>query len=299
MKGLTEMIITTEDSLGYPSRWGRELSERLAQAMPEGVEPYRLDSLLLDDIARCEGLWLGKTTVEQPPKGVIRIRGEFLHAVTMRYLEASIHGEGSRPLDFVVNYLATEENLDPLTSAWIHLLPLDERQELTREIATSISLLLSQCPSITDGDLVSFGPVIDELSTGGVTLGADVVDLTFGDHRLGVDVNWPGAVLVRLKPGGLLHTDIDLMKIDALVHTMATGCPPQRLVTYGLTSGQTFGFDVERGWLEYSTGLVLSAVRSMQHSMQTQRITVTPGEHCVLCPFQNDCEASEADLYPF
>ena len=26
----------------------------------------------------------------------------------------------------------------------------------------------------------------------------DTIDVTFGDHRMGVEVNWPGAVLVRL-----------------------------------------------------------------------------------------------------
>lgn len=299
MNGLAGLVVPTSDSLGYPPGWGKVVADRLREGFPEGAGGLTVVSWLMEEVGRCEGFWWGRTQVELPPAGVYEIRNRFVHSVAMRYLEASLAGEADRPLDFVASYMVEEANFDPLTATWLFLMPIEERQELARELATAISALVTQWPEVLDGSRVTMGPVVDELSLGSVALRAGNVDVTFGDHRLGVEVNWPGSVLVSLQPGVVSPRDFDAMAADVLLHTIVTGCPPQRLVTYGLMSGRGYAMDVEQSWLELAIGQVLSTVKSVVKVQETGRLAVSPGDHCVVCPLRSECDASEADEYPF
>jgi hypothetical protein len=299
MNGLAGLVVPTIDSLGYPSGWGKVVADRLREGFPEGSEGLTVVSGLLEEVDRCEGFWWGRTQVELPPSRVSEIRGQFIRTVALRYLEASIAGQADRPLDFLASYMVEEANFDPLTATWLFLMPSDARHELAREVATAISALVAQWPEVLDGSRVTVGPVVGELSLGPVVLAADVVDVTFGDHRLGVEVNWPGSVLVSLKTGVVSPRDIDDMAVDVLLHTIATGCPPHRLVTYGLMSGRGYAIDVEPSWLEMAIGRVLSTVKSVVKVQATESLAVSPGDHCVVCPLRGECDASEADEYPF
>ena len=100
-------------------------------------------------------------------------------------------------IDFVREYLSNEVNFDPLTATWLFLLDELARTELANGLAARISLMVSSWPRVMDATQVSLGPVIENLSVGGVRLRGQHVDAVYGDSRLGVEVSWPDEVLVR------------------------------------------------------------------------------------------------------
>jgi hypothetical protein len=224
---------------------------------------------------------------------------ELLVRVTKEYLEAAIIGEAPKPIDFVRRFLRTEANFDPLTATWLFLQSEFERVELEGELAMAIAHLLAAWPQITDGTQVTVGPVLEDISIGDVVFEVDTVDVTFGDHRMGVEVNWPGAVLVRLVALYPSPKDLEEMALGALVHGIATGCPPQRLVVWGLQSGKGIGMDVERDWLEMAIAGTQLATQAIANIRNDRGVVVQGGAHCTLCPFSDSCDVSEADEYPF
>ncbi|NBN97133.1 MAG: hypothetical protein EBV41_05835 [Actinobacteria bacterium] len=227
------------------------------------------------------------------------LRRKLIHNITMEYLEHAMVWGPQKPIDYVHDYLTTEVNFDPLTATWLFLQNEFKRTELANELAMAIAYLLEAWPQITDATQVTFGPVLHSLSVGGVVLEANHIDVTFGDHRLGVEVMWPGAVLVRLVPGTPSPQELEEMRLGAVVHALATGCPPQRLVVFGLGSGKGIGMDVERDWLEMGMGGVMAAVEAIADIRNDRGVVVAGGEHCVQCPFNDSCDVSEADEYPF
>jgi hypothetical protein len=150
-----------------------------------------------------------------------------------------------------------------------------------------------------DGTQVTIGPVLEDIAIGDVVFSVDTVDVTFGDHRMGVEVNWPGAVLVRLVPQWPSPKDLEEMALGAVVHGIATGCPPQRLVVWGLQSGKGIGMDVERDWLEMAIAGTQLATQAIGDIRNDRGVLVQGGEHCTMCPFSDSCDVSEADEYPF
>ena len=45
-----------------------------------------------------------------------------------------------------------------------------------------------------DGTQVTIGPVLEDIAIGDVLFSVDTIDVTFGDHRVGVEVNWPSTM---------------------------------------------------------------------------------------------------------
>jgi hypothetical protein len=296
---LEGLVIPVLDPLGYPHGWAGETAKRIQDAVPGDCGQLVLTSTAISDVLTCGGLWQGKEVATPVPEHVFWLRRNLTHNITMEYLEHAVVWGPQKPIDFVHEYLTTEVNFDPLTATWLFLQNEFERTELANELAMAIAYLLEAWPQITDGTQVTFGPVLPNLSVGGVVLEANHIDVTFGDHRLGVEVMWPGAVLVRLVPGTPSPQELEEMQLGAVVHALATGCPPQRLVVFGLGSGKGIGMDVERDWLEMGIGGVIAAVEAIANIRNDRGVVVAGGEHCVQCPFSDSCDVSEADEYPF
>jgi hypothetical protein len=296
---LEELVIPEVGPLGYPHGWTGEVVRRIQDAIPPDVGQLVLTSKSISDVLTCGGLWQGREIVTAMPDSVYWLQRKLIHDITMEYLEHAVIWGPQKPIEYVREYLSTEVNFDPLTATWLFLQNEFERIELSNELAASISYLLDAWPQITDATQVTFGPVLHNLSVGGVVLEAEHIDVTFGDHRLGVEVMWPGAVLVRLVPGTPSPRELEEMQLGAIVHSLATGCPPQRLVVFGLGSGKGIGMDVERDWLEMGIGSVMAAVNEIANMRNDRGVNVVGGEHCTRCPFSDSCDVSEADEYLF
>ena len=296
---LAGLVIPVLEPLGYRQGWGTATVARIRQEIPEDVGRLTLRQQNIDEVLTCGGLWQGKEVATEIPAHVFSLHRELVVRVTKEYLEAAIIGEAPKPIEFVRRFLRTEANFDPLTATWLFLQGEFERVELENELAMAIAHLLAAWPQITDGTQVTVGPVLEDISIGGVVFEVETVDVTFGDHRMGVEVNWPGAVLVRLVALYPSPKDLEEMALGALVHGIATGCPPQRLVVWGLQSGKGIAMDVERDWLEMAIAGTQLATQAIANIRNDRGVVVQGGEHCTQCPFSDSCDVSEADEYPF
>ena len=60
----------------------------------------------------------------------------------------------------------------------------------------AVAHLVEAWPAIVDGTQVTISPMLEDIAISDVVFSVDTIDVTFGDHRTGVEVNWPGVVLV-------------------------------------------------------------------------------------------------------
>jgi hypothetical protein len=296
---LEGLVLPALEAVGYPHGWGRAMADRLGAEVPDDLGRLTLTQEAIDDVGNCGGLWQGKDVVSPLPSSAFTLRRELVTRVTKEWVESAMVWGQSKPMDFVREFLRRDANFDPLTAAMLHLATDFERAELEGELAMAIAHLAESWPAVVDGTQITLGPVVEELTVGGVVLKVDTVDLTYGDHRLGVEVNWPGAVLVRLVPHFPSPSELEEMALGALVHTIATGCPPQRLVVYGLQSGRGIGMDVERDWLEVALAGTQLAVKAIAAMRNDRGMVIHGGDHCIFCPYRDNCEMSEADEAPF
>ena len=296
---LAGLVIPVLEPLGYQQGLGIAIIARIRQEIPEDVGRLTLRQENIDEVLTCGGLWQGREVAAEIPAHVFLLRRDLIVRVAKEYLEAAVIGEAPKPMDFVKNFLGTEANFDPLTATWLFLQTEFARAELEGELAMAIAHLLEAWPQIVDGTQVTVGPVLEDISIGDVVFSVDTVDVTFGDHRMGIEVNWPGAVLVRFVAHTPSPRDLEEMALGAVVHGIATGCPPQRLVVWGLQSGKGIGMDVERDWLELAIAGTQLATQAIADMRNDRGVVVQGGEHCTRCPFSDSCDVSEADEYPF
>jgi|DEB19_MinimDraft_3_1074340.scaffolds.fasta_scaffold00568_8 hypothetical protein len=296
---LAGLVIPVLEPLGYQQGWGMATVARIRKEIPDDVGRLTLRQQNIDEVVTCGGLWQGREIATEIPAHVFLLRRDLFVRVAREYLEAAVIDEAPKPIDFVRTFLGTEANFDPLTATWLFLQSEFERVELENELAMAVAHLVEAWPQIVDGTQVTIGPVLEDIAIGDVVFSVDTVDVTFGDHRMGVEVNWPGAVLVRLVPQWPSPKDLEEMALGALVHGIATGCPPQRLVVWGLQSGKGIGMDVEREWLEMAIAGMQLATQAVSDIRNDRGVEVQGGEHCTMCPFSDSCDVSEADEYPF
>jgi hypothetical protein len=296
---LAGLVIPVLEPLGYQQGWGMATVARIRQEIPDDVGRLTLRQQNIDEVMSCGGLWQGREVATEIPAHVFILRRDLIVRVAREYLEAAVIGEAPMPIDFVRGFLGTEANFDPLTATWLFLQSEFERVELENELAMAVAHLVEAWPQIVDGTQVTIGPVLEDIAIGEVVLSVDTIDVTFGDHRMGVEVNWPGTVLVRLVPQWPSPKELEEMALGALVHGIATGCPPQRIVVWGLQSGKGIAMDVEREWLEMAIAGTQLATQAIADMRNDRGVVVAGGEHCVQCPFNDSCYASEADEYPF
>ena len=296
---LAGLVIPVLEPLGYQQGWGMATVARIRQEIPDDVGLLTLRQQNIDEVVTCGGLWQGREIATEIPAHVFLLRRDLFVRVAREYLEAAVIDEAPKPIDFVRTFLGTEANFDPLTATWLFLQSEFERVELENELAMAVAHLVEAWPQIVDGTQVTIGPVLEDIAIGDVVLSVDTIDVTFGDHRMGVEVNWPGTVLVRLVPQWPSPKELEEMALGALVHGIATGCPPQRLVVWGLQSGKGIAMDVEREWLEMAIAGTQLATQAIADMRNDRGVVVQGGEHCTMCPFSDSCDASEADEYPF
>ncbi len=296
---LAGLVIPVLEPLGYQQGWGTATVARIRKEIPEDVGRLTLRQENITEVLTCGGLWQGREIATEIPAHVFILRRDLFVRVAREYLEAAVINEAPKPIEFVRNFLGTEANFDPLTATWLFLQSEFERVELENELAMAVAHLVEAWPQIVDGTQVTVGLVLEDIAIGDVVFSVDTVDVTFGDHRMGIEVNWPGAVLVRLVPQWPSPKDLEEMALAAVVHGIATGCPPQRLVVWGLQSGKGIGMDVEREWLEMAIAGTQLATQAIADIRNDRGVLVEGGEHCTMCPFSDSCDVSEADEYPF
>ena len=212
---LAGLVIPVLEPLGYQQGWGMATVARIRKEIPDDVGRLTLRQQNIDEVMNCGGLWQGREVTTEIPAHVFLLRRDLIVRVAREYLEAAVINEAPKPIEFVRGFLGTEANFDPLTATWLFLQSEFERVELENELAMAVANLVEAWPQIVDGTQVTIGPVLEDIAIGDVVFSVDTIDVTFGDHRMGVEVNWPGTVLVRLVPQWPSPKELEEMALGA------------------------------------------------------------------------------------
>ena len=279
--------------LGYLPDWAENARRRIAERAPFGGSVVLSDPQI-GQILTCEGLWQGERDlaleyVESPSC----LQSRLTRQLVKKWILAMKAGVPGMPLHFVDDALNDFDLMDIDIQRWIGPQSGLERLETTCEVAAVICRIAEEFSFESLPDGLEFGPVANELDIEGVILQVIDVDLTIGSHRTSDDALWPGAVLVGFVPERPTSVDVDRLGFGALVHTLATGCPPARVVSYGLLSGQGIGLDVERDWLEMALGGVLASIPKVMRLHNGEEPLLQPGDHCAKCPLAGECPFSQ------
>lgn len=296
---LADLVVPVAERLGFRRGWGLATSALIREGLPADLEGLTISQREINAVLSCGLMWQVKEIAPSRPDDVFLLRRALFVKATREFVEAAVIGESTRPMEFVSDFLESEANFDPLTNAWLLLQNERDRVELRASLTEVIADLLDSWPNVLDGTQVTTGPVIEDVAIGDVVFSVDTVDLTVGEHREGEGVNWAGAVLVRFVPQFPNLKDLQDMALGALVHGIATGCPPRRLVVWGLQSRKGLGLDVTRDWMETALASTQMAINKIADIRNDRGITVVGGEHCLDCPINKSCDLSVGDEYPF
>jgi hypothetical protein len=295
MRKLEELLAPKADAVGFRLGWAEAAAERIREAVPATLTDVELGALDVEQLLTCPGLWTG-TKLDVPfPSCAGELRRQLFHDVCLHYLSAAAIWGTIHSLEFARDYLAADKHFGALQATWLCLMSDDDRRDLASELASCLTRLVSSWPGLLDSSAATIGPVRDSLAIGGVRLLASHVDATVGVHRRGPEAVWPGSVLVRFVAGEPTMKHVEEMSLGVLVHTIATGCPPLRIVLYDLLADDGFGVDVEREWLETAIGMVRASLGRLVQVRLHGVVEVEPGTHCVTCPLKSECDFGSTD----
>jgi len=287
---LEKLLASASEPVGYRLGWAAEVAGRIREAVPPNLGEVALASSDVEQLLTCPGLWTGNQVEGPFPNCAGELRRDLFRDVVLHYVATSAIWGAVHPLQFAKDYLAAEAHFPALQAAWLCLMSENDRTALQSELASCLTRTVSSWPSLLDTSAAALGPVQPSVNIGSVRLLASHVDVTVGEHRRGADAVWPGSVLVRLMAGEPTMKHVEEMSLGVLVHAIATGCPPMRIVIYDLLSDDGMGVDVERDWLEMAIGMVRVAIGGLVKVRLHGVVEVEPGDHCASCPLKTECD---------
>lgn len=296
---LADLVVPVAERLEFRQGWGLATSALIRTGLPVDLKGLTIRQREINDVLNCGLKWQVKEIEPSDPDDVYFLRRALYVKVTREFMEAAVIGEAKEPMEFVRGFLDQEANFDPLTNVWLFLQKDLDRLKLEAGLTEVIADLLNSWPNIVDGTQVTTGPVVEDIAIGDVAFSVDTVDLTVGEHREGKETNMAESVLVRFVPQFPNLQYLEDMALGALVHGIATGCPPRRLVVWGLLSRKGLGLDLTRDWMENALANTQLAIKKITDIRNDRGIMVAGGEHCLDCPLNKSCDQSVGDEYPF
>ncbi|MDP6696529.1 MAG: hypothetical protein QF558_02070 [Acidimicrobiales bacterium] len=276
-----------------PNDWIEQEAARLDD-VTSGIDlPLRLTHRQVDDVLACGAKWLAKAELPDTMPTAWTLRRELIRQAATEWIEASLAGTAPQPHHFVESLLHDDGRLDPLTTTYLLVLGDYARTELTGLIVGAICRLDSAWPTLAQDQRIHLGPALPEYRSNGVTLVSDLVDLTVGWHTADGNSIRPGSVLVHLEPDATHPHLLDRMLLDTVVHGLAAGAPPTRLVGLGLTHGGTVWRDLTPDHWDTAAAAVRLAIRRIHRARTRLEVTVDGGPHCNSCPDKDECDLSE------
>jgi hypothetical protein len=269
-----------------------QAKERLLSAVPDGCD-LRLDGTDVAQAITCGGFWESAQQTSDMPPPVSWLHMHLAGRMAIEFVEATVAGHAQRPADFVHEMLTADGRHDALTATWLLLINLDDRAELCRTLTMMLDRFASSWSTMATDSRIRFGPMAAEAVLGGLTLAAGHVDMTLdgGDGR---------TVLLAITPGAACEMMFDSLGVETVLHALAAGSPPARVVGWGVAAGRGVAVDVTDRWFEDRVSHIAIAARRIAEIRDEHRIQLDPGPHCMSCPIGNVCEISEADQHsPF
>ena len=269
-----------------------EAKNRLLAAVPEGTH-LRIDGTEVLQAITCGGLWDASQRSSMVPPSAAWLHMHLACQMAIEFVEATVAGNNQTPREFVREMLTADGRHDALTATWLLLLNEDNRAELCRTLTMLLERFASSWSAMATDNRIQFGPTAAEAVLGGLTLTGGHVDMTLN----GSDGQ---AILLAITPGAACEPMFDSIGVETVLHALATGSPPERVVGWGMGAGRGIAIDVTDQWFETRVSHIVIAARRIIEIRDEHRIRLDPGEHCASCPIGNICEISRADEYsPF
>jgi hypothetical protein len=287
-----QLIRIDVDRRFTPDVEGRLRSHLEAAAVAyRAPRPLRLSKERLNEVARCQGLYLATLSGERPPFEFTyqAARGTLLH----KSVEVAVGARDDLDPHLVAERAASRLAEDRRFGAfWAAVGPLAQ-DELLMESARGLELFRASFPPMGQVRRV-LAPVTEvwleaRLACGFVVVSGRV-DLML--HRS--DGPRSTRLLLDLKSGRAWPDYPEDMRLYALLYTLRYGVPPYRVATLFLESGQWQSEDVTEETLDHAADRVAQAIGAADQLLAGRTPELSPGPHCAWCPRGRTCPASLA-----
>ena len=299
---LNSLIDVTEHPYGFRFDWVTQQTEALAR-IALGTPPLTISSTDVVDVMDCAGLWEARSGSGVPPDSVARLRQTNPQLALTRRLArlwmATNHSTHQRPLDFIRTKLSDHAWASANDVSWVEQQRPEERLETEHEIAAILSRISGQVNSQNPDTPTRIRLERPRVEVGHLTLVSDDIDLCIGTHQIDCGGAWANSVLINFCLETPSESDLERLGFSAVMHTISTGCPPARVISYGLLNGVTDHRDVDAAWLSLHFGFIMATRTAMERSGTAEAIILTPGSHCSRCLDRRDCPFSEIDPEEF
>jgi len=277
---------------GPHKEWMVTAKGRLADALPDDTT-LRLNGIDVYRATTCGGLWEAFDHETKRPPTATWLFMRLACQTAIEFVEATTAGDPQPPAEFVHELITADGRHDALAAAWLLLMDEEDRRLLHERLTMALERFASSWSSMASDGRIQFGPASDKALIGGLTLDAKHVDIS-------LDVGAGQAVLLAVSPVSVHDSMFDALGVDAVVHGLATGSPPARVVGWGMGAGEGRAVDVTERWFDDQVSSIRVASRRILQIRDDHHILLDPGSHCVGCPVGNVCEASESDRHsPF
>ncbi len=241
----------------------------------------------------CPGLWAASKESNAVTRRVAYggRQADMTRQVARSWMRATLQSP-VRPFEYVESQLNDVSWMTTEQERWIIQQNFEERVETVGEISTVLSRIGKDIEFERLKSSAVVGMHENNIEFGNLTLTSDDVDLCVGTHKIEEEGAWAKTVLLAFvsdKPNG---SDLEKLGFSVAMHAMNTGCPPARVVAYGLFDGVRIYIDVDAEWVETEIGKIMATTKTINQIRNGNEPSYTPGDYCERCPLNMTCEFS-------
>jgi hypothetical protein len=289
---LMKLLDTEKHPYGFRFDWTYRLSDTLAST-GKSVSKIKISSTDVHNAMECPGLWAASNESNAVTRRIKHggRQAVMTRQVARRWMQANLQSP-IRPFTYVeaqlndVSWMTTEQ------AQWISRQQAEERMETVGEIATVLSRIERDIKFEKLKPSAHVGMRENNIEFGNLTLTSDDVDLCVGTHKIEEEGAWAKTVLLAFVSDNPNGSDLEKLGFSVALHAMNTGCPPARVVAYGLFDGVRIYIDVDAEWVETEIGKIMATTKTINQIRNGNEPSYTPGDYCERCPLNMSCEFS-------
>lgn len=290
---------TTDHPYGFRFDWLNRLSEGLAKTS-KTVSNITITTTDVHNAMECPGLWAAVKSCNATTRRAAYggRQATLTRQLARRWMQATLKIP-VRPFIYVEAQLNDLSWMTPEQAQWISQQPFEERIETVSEISTVLSRIKKdiKCEDLMSSAVVGMRQT--QIEIGNLTLISDDVDLCVGTHEIEGEGAWAKTVLLSFVSDRPTNNDLEKLGFSATMHAITTGCPPARIIAYGLFDGASRYIDVDADWIGLQVGSIMATAKIISRIQNGEEPTYTPGEFCERCPMNMSCEFSGYGRSPF
>jgi hypothetical protein len=298
-ESLITLLDTTAHPYGFRFDWLNRLSDGLAKTA-KTVPKITITTTDVHNAMECPGLWEAtknsNATTRRTAYG--GQQATLTRQLARRWIQATLKSP-VRPFIYVEAQLKDFSWMNPEQAQWIGQQQFEERIETVSEISTVLSRIEKDIECEDFKLSAATGMRQTQIEIGNLTLISDDVDLCVGTHEIEGEGAWAKTVLLSFVSDRPTNNDLEKLGFSAAMHAITTGCPPARVIAYGLFDGLSRHIDVDADWIGLQIGSIMATAKTISRIRNGEEPTYTPGECCERCPMNTSCEASGHGWSPF